>query len=69
MKDLIEALQIFAKYQIATRSPTICEHNTLIIVGVNYKDMKKEDIQWVEALGFEWDEAEGYFCSYRFGAA
>jgi hypothetical protein len=69
MKDLIEALQIFAKYQIATESPTICSHDMLVIVGVDYKDMKKEDIQWVEAFGFEWDETEEYFYSFRFGSA
>ena len=69
MKDLIEALTIFAKYQPETRWPTICQHDQLIICDVHRGGMSGEDIARVEDLGFVWDDSDDYWCSYRFGSA
>jgi hypothetical protein len=66
MSDLIEALQIFLKYK-NEKYPTHCEHDILMIMGVE-ENLEKEDEKRLNDLGFYWND-EGYWCSYRFGSA
>ena len=64
MKDLIDALNIFAKYTKA-ECPTHCEHDVLY-VAVNPSEVLSEDLEQLEKLSFT---PEGdIFRSYRFGS-
>ena len=69
MKDLIEALQIFAKYG-DPYSPTHCEHDVLTVM-IDPDDVSDEDKARLDELGFfpgsDW--AENVFQSFRFGSA
>lgn len=67
MKDLIEALQIFAKYTDSDY-PTMCSHDLLFVL-VDPEMVSDEDRQRLDALSFSRYEAEEWFVSYRFGAA
>lgn len=69
MKDLIEALTIFEKYQKSTKWPTGCEHDVLYIMGVGKDDPSTEEKERLEALGFIWIENDESWGSYRFGSA
>jgi hypothetical protein len=66
MNDLIEALQIFAKYANSTH-PTHCEHDTLMIVGIDPNNVSKKDKEKLDSLGFF--VSDGNFVSFRFGSA
>lgn len=66
MKDLIEALLIFSKYN-DSEYPTYCEHDVLYIVDINPNDVKHEDLVKLDELGFIAEE-EG-FLSFKFGSA
>lgn len=68
MEDLIRALQIFLKYA-NPKWPTHCEHDQLSIMGIDPSAVSDEDKAELERLGFEADEDEGYFYSFRFGSA
>jgi hypothetical protein len=65
MNDLIEALQICAKYE-TPEWPTNCEHDILTICVDNTK-FSEEDIKRLDELGFFVGEGGG-FASYRFGS-
>lgn len=65
MKDLIEALQIFAKYT-NDLYPTWCEHDELY-VRVNPEDVDTHDWHKLEQLGFI--DMDDCFVSYRFGSS
>lgn len=65
MRDLIEALQIFAKYTEA-RCPTNCSHDELH-VDVDPSIVTSEDMARLDELGFFPNEYDG-FSSYRFGS-
>ena len=65
MKDLIEALQILAKYT-DTKWPTHCEHDVLT-VNVEWGSVSKEDQERLESLGFS-DGEDGFVQSTRFGS-
>ena len=67
MKDLIEALTIFAKYT-DEQQPTCCEHDTLYVL-VDPEKVTTADKTRLEALGFIADADEGHFYSFRFGSA
>jgi hypothetical protein len=67
VKELLEALTLFAKYTDA-RHPTCCEHDTLYVL-VDPADVSAEDRARLEALGFIAHEDDKNFYSYRFGAA
>lgn len=67
MRDLIEALTIFAKYTDA-RYPTTCEHGILYLNVVHRAQMTPEDFLRVQQLGFVWDEDIPAFASTRFGS-
>jgi hypothetical protein len=68
VKQLIEALTIFAKYNDQPY-PTNCSHDELAIMGITREEMSGEDILRVEALGFLWDDTEEYWLSYKYGSA
>lgn len=68
MKDLIEALTIFAKYK-DVRNPTHCEHDVLTIMAVTLEEVSEEDRARLETLGFFWDPAEEAWRSFRYGSA
>ncbi len=68
MKDLIEALQIFLKYG-NPEYPTNCTHDELTIMEIDPADVSKEDKERLEILGFNVDDDEEYFYSFRFGSA
>jgi len=68
MEDLIESLQIFLKYG-NPRSPTICEHNTLYICGIDPFAISDEDEKRLGELGFVYESADETYVSYRFGSA
>ena len=67
MNELIEALQIFAKYT-DTKWPTHCEHDVLWICGVEPDKVTEEDKKRLDELGFFIDE-DNYFKSFHFGSA
>lgn len=67
MKDLIEALTIFAKYT-DKRHPTCCEHDVMY-VQVNPSIVTAADVERLEALGFHADRDDlENFNSSRFGS-
>lgn len=66
MKDLIEALTIFAKYGNPTH-PTVCEHDELYVL-IDESLVSVEDKERLKALGFV-PNNNGTFSSYRFGSA
>lgn len=69
MKDLIEALTIFAKYR-DLRNPTHCSHDQLTVVGVGLLEVTAKDQERLNQLGFFWtEESDGYWISFRFGSA
>lgn len=68
MEDLIKALQIFAKYT-DTKYPTNCEHDVLMIMGVDRDDVTGDDEKELDKLSFRWDEDNECFSSDRFGSA
>jgi hypothetical protein len=73
MNDLIEALQIFAKYS-DTKWPTHCEHDVMYIL-VSPSLVSSEDKKRLDELGFlsesddDEDDDDAVFYSYRFGSA
>jgi len=69
MNDLIEALQIFAKYQEKTANPTHCEHDVLMVVGVAADALSADDFVRLDKLGFLWMNEYDCWGSYRFGSA
>lgn len=66
MNDLIEALNIMAKYMGNKRNPTHCEHDVLH-VGCDPEKVSEEDIKRLDKLSFVPDSFGG-FSSYRFGS-
>lgn len=68
MKNLIEALTIFAKYQDLPY-PTSCAHDVLYIMGITRDEMTEEDRAKVEALGFFWSEDQDVWQSFKYGSA
>ncbi len=68
MKDLIDALQIMAKYSPEDNyAPTHCEHDVLYVPSVNYDAVSDEDKATLDKLGFTKGDFGG-FQSYRFGS-
>lgn len=70
MKDLVEALQILLKYG-DPRNPTHCEHDVLMVVGIDPADVSDEDKDRLDALGFFISDEYGepMFQSFRYGSA
>lgn len=67
MKDLIEALQIFLKYE-NQQWPTGCEHDVMYVY-IKPEDVSEQDIVRLEDLGFGVDVDLECFRSYRFGSS
>ncbi len=70
MDDLIAALQIFRKYG-NPRNPTHCEHDVMIICGIDPENVSDEDKIELERLGFfvNCEFGDECFQSFRFGSA
>ena len=68
MRDLIKALQIFLKYG-NPEYPTNCSHYELAIMEIEPTKVSDEDKKELQVLGFEINEEEDYFYSFRFGSA
>ena len=67
MEDLIKALQILLKYG-NPHHPTHCEHDTLMICGIDPDDVSEEDKAELDKLGFFVSD-EDAFISFRYGSA
>lgn len=69
MTDLIEALQILLKYG-NPNCPTHCEHDVLMICGIEPQDVSDEDKEKLEELGFFVSDEYGeeMFKSFKFGS-
>ena len=67
MKKLIEALQIFAKYQ-DNEWPTHCEHDILYVVGITDEEVSEEDKTRLDELGFSYCDEDGWISS-KYGSA
>lgn len=65
MKDLIQALTIFSKYT-DTHHPTRCEHDIMYISEVG--EVSESDSEELVDLGFEYDEHEEAWYSFRYGS-
>lgn len=70
MHDLIAALTILIKYG-DPYSPTHCEHDELLICGIDPADVSDDDKSELDRLGFFVSESYGMpqFMSFRFGSA
>jgi len=70
MKDLIEALTILLKYGNPSH-PTHCEHDEMLICGIDPKDVSDEDKERLDKLGFFVSKEYGdeQFKSFRYGSA
>lgn len=68
MKDLIEALQIFLKYK-DERWPTHCEHDVMMVGGIEEDEISSEDVAKLDELSFSWNTEYDCWASYRFGSS
>jgi hypothetical protein len=68
MKDLIEALTIFAKYIPTVDCPTHCEHDELLVM-CDPALVSKDDLARLEQLSFSPQRRDSNFRSFRFGSA
>ena len=68
MEKLIQALQIFLKYNNPTH-PTHCEHDVLMVVGITEEEVSDEDKDKLDELGFFWNSEYDCWASYKFGSA
>ena len=68
MKQFIEALQIFLKYEGCDLDyPFHCEHDELSIC-IDPEKISSEDIAKLEELGIHADYDEERFYSYKYGS-
>lgn len=68
MDKLIEALQIFLRYD-NPQFPTHCENHELCICGDFHPDkISDEDFKKLSSLGFNWDAKDDSFKSHHFGS-
>lgn len=68
MKDLIEALTIFAKYS-TTEWPTNCDHDWLGIMRVRQEQPTPEERERLGELGFLWSDEYDCWGSFKYGSA
>lgn len=70
MKDLIEALTILLKYG-NPNYPTHCEHDVMVICGIDPDDVSDTDQAKLDELGFNISKEYGErsFISHKFGSA
>lgn len=69
LTDLIEALTILRKYGDPDY-PTYCEHDEMVICGIDPELVSEEDKKRLGELGFHITDQQGdaYFYSFRFGS-
>ena len=67
MKDLIEALTIFAKYR-DEKWPTNCSHDELAIMAIGHDEVSEADRARLDQLGFLWSPSSECWISFRFGS-
>lgn len=67
MDELIESLQILAKYT-TDKYPTHCEHDILMVPSVQWDKLTDEDATSLDKMG--WHDSEEYGCvaSFRYGS-
>jgi len=70
VENLIKALQIFLKYG-NPEYPTHCEHDVMMICGIDPDDVSDEDKATLDGLGFFVGNEYGddAFLSYHYGSA
>ena len=70
LSKLIKALNIFLKYGDPD-FPTHCEHDVMMICGIEPDDVSEEDKKELEELGFDVtnEYGEEAFTSFRYGSA
>ena len=70
MEDLIKALQILLQYGNPV-NPTCCEHDEMMICGIDPDDVSEADIKQLDELGFFVSDEYGdkMFKSFKFGSA
>ncbi len=68
MEQLIKALQIFLKYGNPDY-PTHCEHDILMIMGIEEDEISDEDKKELDELGFFWSGEYDCYASFRYGSA
>lgn len=68
MSDLIKALQIFLRYGDPSW-PTHCEHDVLIICGIDPDAVSDKHKSELDELGFFVSARHEGFISYRYGSA
>lgn len=70
LSNLIEALNILLKYK-NPHNPTHCEHDMLLICGIEPKDVSEEDKEKLDKLGFFVGNEYGDDCfmSFKYGSA
>jgi len=68
MEKLIKALKIFLKYKNESR-PTHCEHDIMMIAGIEKDEISKEDKDTLNDLGFSWNREYDCYTSYKYGSA
>lgn len=67
MSNLIKALTILLKYG-DPKFPTHCEHDVLLVPGIEVSAVSAEDVEALDGLGFFISEEFGCFASFRFGS-
>lgn len=67
MEELIEALQIFLKYQNKTY-PINCAHDIFMVVGITEEEVYQEDKDRLSKIGFRWNSEYQSWSSYRYGS-
>ena len=70
MEKLLEALQILLKYGNPDY-PTHCEHDIMVICGIDPLDVSDNDKKKLDELGFSTGMPQGELCfySYKYGSA
>lgn len=67
MNDLLQAMQIFAKYIPNEKYPTWCEHDVLHVCCDGTK-VTEQDKSMLDILGFHYNEEDNDFYSFKFGS-
>jgi len=68
VRDLIEALNIFLRYANEPY-PTHCEHDVLLIMGIEEDAVSEADRLRLDDLGFSWSDEYDAWASFKFGSA
>jgi hypothetical protein len=66
IRDLIEALEIFAKYNV--NASIHCEHDTMYICYISPDEVTEKDKTRLDELGFFDSSDDDNFMSFRWGS-